>query len=168
MSINLCTATSAELQSLHGIGPKPSSEIVALKNEVLAGHGDLLSIHDLAEIRLQSEAWHQFIDDRLLSITLTPPHQPLAQQPESPEKECEQFALQIHFKEEFTPTLPASKKTLPLKQATLTQIDQPGSGQQTNPTQQIQIGQMQDNQTEQIQIEQTNTTEHIQIQAVQT
>ena len=55
------------------------------------------------------------------------------------------IAEQIHLKEEFTPTLPASKQTLALEQATLTQIDQPGPGQQTNPTQQIQLGQIQDN-----------------------
>ena len=56
MSINLYTATQADLQSLHGIGPKSASEIVALRNEVLAGHRDPLSILDLAEIRLQPEA----------------------------------------------------------------------------------------------------------------
>ena len=58
------------------------------------------------------------------------------------------------------------KQTLPLKQAILIRIDQPGSGKHTNPTHQIQIGQMQDNQTEQIQMEQTNSTEHIQINPV--
>ena len=135
---------------------------------MLAGHQDPLSIHDLAEIRLQPEAWQQFIDHRLLSITFTPPYQPLAEQLESADEGFGQFAEPIHIKEEFTPTLPAPKQTLTLEQATLTQIDQPGSGQQTNLTQQIQIGQMQDNQTEYVQIEQTNTTEHLQIQAVQT
>ena len=53
MSINLYTATQAELQSLHGIGPKSASEIVALRNEVLAGHRDLVNTYDLAEICLQ-------------------------------------------------------------------------------------------------------------------
>ena len=64
--------------------------------------------------------------------------------------------------------MPAPKQTLTLERAALAQSDQPVPGQQTNPTQQIQIRQIQDNQTEFTQMEQTNTTEHLQIQAVQT
>ena len=71
MSIDLYTAAQAELQSLHGIGAKSSSEIVALRNEVLASR-DILTIHDLAEIRPQPEAWQQFTTEGLLSITIKP------------------------------------------------------------------------------------------------
>ena len=146
---------------MHGIDPKSASEIVALKNEVLAGHRDPICILDLAEIRLQPDTWQQYINDGLLSITFTPPYQPLAEELESADDGFGQFAEPIHIKEEFTPTLPAPKQTLTLEQATVAQSDQPVPGQQTNPTQQIQIRQIQDNQTEYTQMEQTNTTEHI-------
>ena len=55
MSINVYTAIQTELQSLQGIGPKSASEIVALRNEVLAGQRDPICILDLAEIRLQPD-----------------------------------------------------------------------------------------------------------------
>ena len=84
MSINVYTATQADLQSLTGIGPKSASEIVALRNQVLAGQRDPICILDLAEIRLQPDTWQQYINDGLFSITYThitytPPYQPLAE-----------------------------------------------------------------------------------------
>ena len=134
MSINLYTATQAELQSLHGIGTKSASEIVVFRKEVLAGHRDPLTIHDLAKIRLKPETWQQFITYGLLSIIVKRQYRPRADQPELPDEAFGQFDEEIHIKEEFTLTLPAPKQILPTDQ----------------PTQQLQIGQIQHNQTEQI------------------
>ena len=156
MSINVYTATQADLQSLTGIGPKSASEIVALRNQVLAGQRDPICILDLAEIRLQPDTWQQYINDGLFSITYTPPYQPLAEVLESADNGFGNFDEPIHIKEELTPILPAPKHTLTLEQATLAQSDQPEPGQ------------IQDNLTDYTQLDQTNTTEHLQIQAVQT
>ena len=123
------TATQADLQSLTGIGPKSASEIVALRNQVLAGQRDPICILDLAEIRLQPDTWQQYINDGLFSITYTPPYQPLAEVLESADDGFGNFDEPIHIKEELTPILPAPKHTITLEQATLAQSDQPEPGQ---------------------------------------
>ena len=69
MSINLYTGSQADLETLTGIGPKSAGEIIALRNEVLLGQREPLSISDLSMIRLQPENWQQFINDGLFSIT---------------------------------------------------------------------------------------------------
>ena len=151
-----CFAMPCHFECMTGIGPKSASEIVALRNQVLAGQRDPICILDLAEIRLQPDTWQQYINDGLFSITYTPPYQPLAEVLESADDGFGNFDEPIHIKEELTPILPALKHTLTLEQATLAQSDQPEPGQ------------IQDNQTDYTQLEQTNTTEHLQIQAVQT
>ena len=69
MSINLYTGSQADLETLTGIGSKSAGEIIALRNEVLLGQREQLTINDLSMIRLQLENWQQFINDGLFSIT---------------------------------------------------------------------------------------------------
>ena len=69
MSINLYTCSQADLETLNGVGPKSTSDIISMRNEVLGGKRPKMTITDLASIRLQPENWQQFISDGLLSIT---------------------------------------------------------------------------------------------------
>ena len=68
MSINVYTCTQADLETLEGIGPKSAADIIAMRNEVLAGTRPKITINHLAAIRLQRENWQGFIDDGKLSI----------------------------------------------------------------------------------------------------
>ena len=69
MAMNLYTCSQADLETLEGIGPKSASDIIALRNEVLAGQRPKITVTHLAQIRLQTENWQAFIDQGLLSIT---------------------------------------------------------------------------------------------------
>ena len=69
MSINVYTCTQADLETVEGIGPKSAADIIAMRNEVLAGTRPKITINYLAAIRLQRENWQGFIDDGKLSIT---------------------------------------------------------------------------------------------------
>ena len=69
MSINIYTCTQADLETLEGIGPKSAADIIAVRNEVLAGTRPKLTINHLAAVRLQYDTWQAFIDEGKLSIT---------------------------------------------------------------------------------------------------
>ena len=69
MSINIYTCSQADLETLEGIGPKSAADIIAVRNEVLAGTRPKLTINHLAAVRLQYDTWQAFIDEGKLSIT---------------------------------------------------------------------------------------------------
>ena len=69
MSINIYTCTQADLETLEGIGPKSRADIIALRNEVLAGIRPKITIKHLTAVRLQYDNWQAFIDEDKLSIT---------------------------------------------------------------------------------------------------
>ena len=69
MSINVYTCTQADLETLEGIGPKSAADIIAMRNEDLAGSRPKITINHLVGIRLQYENWQGFINDGKFSIT---------------------------------------------------------------------------------------------------
>ena len=59
----------ADLETLEGMCPKSASEIIAMRNKVLAGIHPKSTNNHLAAVRLQYDNWQGFIDDDKLSIT---------------------------------------------------------------------------------------------------
>ena len=92
MSINIYTCTQADLETLEGIGPKSAADIIAVRNEVLAGTRPKLTINHLAAVRLQYDTWQAFIDEGKLSITFH------AAQDE--EEAIQELALRFDLKDE--------------------------------------------------------------------
>ena len=56
------------LGDMEGIGPKSVADIIALRNEVVAGIHPKITISHLAAVRLQYGNWQVFIDEDKLSI----------------------------------------------------------------------------------------------------
>ena len=65
---NIYTCTEEDLTSIHDVGPVSAARIIELQERVIRNEIPLLTVEDLAQIRLNRESWQQLIDEDKLSI----------------------------------------------------------------------------------------------------
>ena len=65
---NIYTCTEEDLTSIYDVGPVSAVRIIELRERVIRNEIALLTVEDLAQIRLNRESWQQLIDEDKLSI----------------------------------------------------------------------------------------------------
>ena len=65
---NIYTCTEEDLTSIYDVGPASAARIIELRERVIRNEIPLLTVEDLAQIRLNRESWQQLIDENKLSI----------------------------------------------------------------------------------------------------
>ena len=65
---NIYTCTEEYLTSMYDVGPVSAARIIELRERVIRNEIPLLTVEDLAQIRLNRESWQQLIVENKFSI----------------------------------------------------------------------------------------------------
>ena len=70
--MNIYTCSQEQLADLEKVGTGTAIKIVGLRNSVIEGQRDPITVQDLAAARLTVEYWQELVDKKVLDINPQP------------------------------------------------------------------------------------------------
>ncbi|MCG8034644.1 MAG: hypothetical protein JAZ03_21075 [Candidatus Thiodiazotropha taylori] len=80
--MNIYTASVNDLATVKGIGKGSANKIVDMRDKVLIGQQEPLTVEDLSSIRLSPQEWQTLVDDGTISLQLPEPGRGNGQRPQ--------------------------------------------------------------------------------------